>query len=376
MARIRRKRNAPKGSTREKGDIAERVVASMHMEPGVKVETNVYLPTKNKKGKPREIDVLITSQVAGIPIQIAIECKNEIEVTGVEKIDAFIGKLGHVGLSTQLSVYASTSRYTVGAIERAKEVGMKTLLLKDVDNKIDQVINEVFQSLIYLLATVTTVQLSLSKDSPEPLNGPSLFFYNEEGRICGSIGDLVWDYWRQGKIPEQLGTHEIQLDLPKTWKQKYDDQELAFAQIFAKVLVTGHVLTVTAATQQHNLIDASDKTLKKWQVEAKFPSPVGKHTVIAFQGEEELENYFVSRKGVTLVSGRLKLPRIRWGASYWPPSPKALVKLQSLIDDAITEGKEFDWKIFPFDEIEGTDLSAAYEPIWEGHPYETDESNE
>ena len=348
----------------------------MHMEPGVKVEMNVYLSTKNKKGKPREIDVLITSQVAGIPIQIAIECKNEIKVTGVEKIDAFIGKLEHVGLSTQLSVYVSTSRYTLGAIERAKEVGMKTLLLKDVENQLDRVINEVFQSLIYLLATITTVQLSLSKDSPEPPKGQSLFFYNEEGRICGSIGDLVWDYWRKGKIPDQIGNHEIQLDLPKTWKQKYNDQELIFAQIVAHVLVTGHVITVTAATQQHNLIDASDKTLKKWQVKAKFPSPVGNHNVVGFLEEEELENYFLSRKGVTLVSGKLKLPRIRWGATYWPPSPKALVKLQSLIDDAIREGREFDWKIFPFDEIEGTDLSSAYEPIWEGHPYEIDESNE
>jgi hypothetical protein len=115
----------------------------------------------------------------GFPIQIAVECKNEKKVTGVEKIDAFIGKLEHVGLSTQLSVYVSTSRYTVGAIERAKEVGMKTLLLKDVEDQINQVVSEVFQSLIYLFATIATVRLSLSEDSPKPPNGPSLFFYNE-----------------------------------------------------------------------------------------------------------------------------------------------------------------------------------------------------
>jgi hypothetical protein len=372
----RRRHNAPKGSTREKGNFAEQIVASMHQEPNVKVETNVYFPTRNKRGKPREIDVLITSQVAGIPIRIAIECKNEKEVTGVGKIDAFIGKLEHVGLSTQLSVYVSTSRYTIGANERAKEVGMKTLLLKDVENQINQVVNEVFQSLVYLLATIATVQLSLSKYSPEPPNGPSLFFYNQEGRICGSIGDLVWDLWRNGKIPERIGTHEFQLEIPKTWKQLHNDQELIFAKITVKLLVTGHVITVSGAVKQYNLVDAIDRTVTKWQVKASFPSPIGKHIVTEFHNEEDLEKYFVNRKDVTLISGSLKLPRIRWGGSYWPPSAKALQKIQSLIDEADSQGKTFDWKSFPFDEIEGTDLSAAYEPIWEGHPYEMDKSKE
>ena len=141
-------------------------------------------------------------------------------------------------------------------------------------------------------------------------------------------------------------------------------------------MVTGHVISVSAVLKQHNLIDASDKTVKRWQVEAKFPSPIGKHTVTDFKDEAELEKYFTTRKGVTLVSGRLKLPRIRWGASYWPPSRKALTKIQELMDNATNNGKEFDWTKFPFDEIEGMDLSAAYEPIWEGHPYEPDRPKE
>jgi hypothetical protein len=371
----RRKYNAPKGSTREKGDIAEQIVASMHQAPNVKVETNVYLPTKNKKGKAREIDVLITSLVAGFPVRIAVECKNEKKVTGVEKIDAFIGKLEHVGLSPQLSVYVSTSRYTVGAIEHAKEVGMKALLLKDVEDQINQVISEVFQSLIYLFATIATVRLSLSEDSPKPPNGPSLFFYSEEGKICGSVGDLVWDLWLKGKIPNRIGIHELQLKIPKNWKQRFDDHELIFSNLSASVKVTGHVITVSGAVKQHNLIDASDGMVNKWQVKAKFPSPVGKHIVTEFHDEEQLEKYFYNRKGVTLVAGRLRLPRIRWAGSYWPPSEKALDKILLLIDDADAQGKHFDWTKFPFDEIEGTDLSAAFEPIWEGHPYEKYEPN-
>src|SRR5215203_6836970 len=117
MVRKRRKHNAPKGSTREKGDVLEQIIAEMHNMPEVKVERNVYLPTIDKTGRIREIDVLITSQVAGFPVKIAIECKNEKEPTGIAKIGEFIDKLNDVGLPVQLGIFVSTSRYESGALE-------------------------------------------------------------------------------------------------------------------------------------------------------------------------------------------------------------------------------------------------------------------
>jgi hypothetical protein len=45
MVRKRRRHNAPKGSTREKGDFLEKIIAEMHDMPGVKIERNVFLPT-------------------------------------------------------------------------------------------------------------------------------------------------------------------------------------------------------------------------------------------------------------------------------------------------------------------------------------------
>jgi len=375
MVRKRRRHNAPKGSTREKGDFLEKIVAEMHDMLGVKIERNVFLPTIDKSGRTREIDVLITSQVAGFPVRIAIECKNEKESTGIAKIGEFIDKLNDVGLPVQLGILVSASRYESGAIERAKTAGIRTLLLKDVTDNLSDEVKGAFQSLIYLLATIASVNLSVSEESPKPSN-LSMFFFDDDGRICGSIGDLVWDCWRKEKMPDVIGTHEIDLELPKTWKQKYDDQELIFTKITVKVLVTGHIITVEGALKKYNLIDATNEAVEKWQVKASFPPPFGKHVVTEFHNEEDLEKYLSGRGGITLVSGRFRLPRIRWAAFYWPPSQKALANFQRSLDDAAKQGKTLDWTTFPFNEIEGTDLSAAYEPIWEGHLYKPNKSME
>ncbi|MBL8076615.1 MAG: restriction endonuclease [Anaerolineales bacterium] len=372
MVRTRRKHNAPKGSTREKGDVLEQIIAEMHNLPGVKVERNIFLPTLDKSGRTREIDVLITGQVAGFPVRIAIECKNEKDSTGIAKIGEFIDKLNDVGLPVQLGIFVSTSRYESGAIERAKNMGLRTLLLKDVTSKLTSEVKKAYQSLIYLQATIATVNVSVANESDEP----SLFFFDEKGKIRGSIGDLAWDAWLKGKIPYTLGTHEINLDLPKDWKQIHNEREIIFTKIKVSVLVTGYIITVEGKLKQYNLVDVNNETIEKWQVKAQFPPPFGKHVVTEFHTEEDLDRYLVTRGGLTIVSGRLKLPKVRWASFYWPPSLKALDNFQKALENAIAQGKTIDWITFPFNEIEGTDLSAAYDPIWEGHPYEPDRPQE
>ena len=151
--RRRRKRNPPEGSTRAKGDIVEQLVAAMHKTPDVKVETNVYLSTLDGKAE-REIDILVSSKVAGYPVNIAIECKNEKKPTGVDQIDAFVGKLKHIGIPTQYGVFVSSSRYRSGAIARAQEAGIKTLLLKDTTEELSQIVRQSFQSVVFLLANI------------------------------------------------------------------------------------------------------------------------------------------------------------------------------------------------------------------------------
>ena len=71
----REKSSTKKFSSIDKGKIVEHIVALMHRYPdtSVKVEQNVHLsPIQNKTGRKREIDVLLTKEIAGHAIQIGV----------------------------------------------------------------------------------------------------------------------------------------------------------------------------------------------------------------------------------------------------------------------------------------------------------------
>jgi hypothetical protein len=68
-----RKRNQ---ENKAKGDFLEEVVALLHEGPGWAVERKARVPVRGHDKVTREIDILISSLVAGYKIHIAIECKN------------------------------------------------------------------------------------------------------------------------------------------------------------------------------------------------------------------------------------------------------------------------------------------------------------
>ena len=87
------------GSTKRLGNALEDIVSALHNLPGVTVATRVALPViGSQSGRTREIDVLVSSEVAGYPVRIAFECKNEQEAVGTQRIDEAIGKLADVGI--------------------------------------------------------------------------------------------------------------------------------------------------------------------------------------------------------------------------------------------------------------------------------------
>jgi hypothetical protein len=83
-----------------------------------------------------------------------------------------------------------------------------------------------------------------------------------------------------------------------------------------------------------------------------------------FWAEEELREYLESQKAVRVV-GRLRLPRIRVGPMYWPPSERTTKKVGELME-AYKAGKIPDPRPLSFAEIEGMDLNTVFEPIWRG----------
>ncbi|MCK1416347.1 MULTISPECIES: hypothetical protein [unclassified Bradyrhizobium] len=78
-------------SNKIKGNILEDLVAMMHQVPGVRVEKRRKLPVLRKTKRKREIDVLITSRVAGYKVQIALGCKNEATALKTSAVDNFVG---------------------------------------------------------------------------------------------------------------------------------------------------------------------------------------------------------------------------------------------------------------------------------------------
>jgi hypothetical protein len=154
--RVRKKHKAPEGSSRAKGDVVEEIAASMYQMPGVTVERNVFLPANDGSGRKREIDVLLSSQVAGHPVRIAIECKNQKKPIGPGDISEFVGKLLDVDIPPHQGIYISKSRYSSGASSQARSAGIQAFLLKELSpDSLLESVRQAFQSLIYLLASIT-----------------------------------------------------------------------------------------------------------------------------------------------------------------------------------------------------------------------------
>lgn len=368
MARTRRKHNAPKGSTREKGDVLEKIIAEMHDVPSVVIERNQYLPSIDRSGRTREIDVLITSQVAGFPVRIAIECKNEKKVTNIERIDAFIGKLQDVGIPVQHGVFVSTSRYAKGAVEHAKRVGIRTFLLKDISDRLAEIVKEAIQSVIYLLLTITNIGIVNDISVSAPWS-EVLFFRDDEGKMCGSLPDLVWDKWIKGEIADSIGEHEILLSLPTGWHQIIQGQEAKIKSIKVNVSVAAIVLTFSGTLSHYQLIDAKDGTIEKNQIKALFNPLPGNYPVREFRVEQDLSSYLDSQQGIKLSVGRFRLPRIKWLSIYWPPSKKAMLGLARIHKEKTEQGEPFDMSAIPLAEIEGDNLNAIWDPIVDDHPF-------
>ncbi len=324
--RTRKSKDAPKGSTREKGDIVEQIVASMHKALGVKVERNVFLPAQDGSNRIREIDVLLSSQVAGYPVRVAVECKNEKQPVGIEEIDEFIGKLQDVGIPTQQGIFVSASGYRSGAASRAEKASIRSLVLKDITTQLPLSAQKAFQSLVYLQLVVTSIHIQ--NDVPEA-TAESLLFRNEAGRICGTVPDLIWQEWLSGHIPDKLGDYQINLELPKGWLQVVSGKVVQIHGIMANVRVAGYVVTFSGKVRHLALVNATSQRSERKHIDASFEIPPGTYPVAAFSTEEELDGFLSVTEGIRISLGRFRIPRIVLSAMYWPPSERSVSKIMT-----------------------------------------------
>lgn len=350
-------------SNRRVGDVLEDLVALLHESPGIDVQKRVCLPVQHQSGRKREIDILISGHLSGYPISVAIECKNYRKPIGVSLIDEFKGKLEDVGIPVQQGIFVTSGRFTAGALDRAKTIGMKTLQLSGLtSDRLAQEVYDAFQSVVFLLADITKISV-LAKSSSEL----ELFLIDSGGNPTGYLMDLVWLKWRDGDIPREIGEHSVELDLPQNWSLSTSDKPAGTPS--ASVYVSGLVVTVPGTASNVALEDQPSGLIERFRIKATFDTSQQSYPVTVARTEQQLQEVIDAPARAHVVV-RIPLPRIRINGLNWPPSDRTLAEIAYLSHRAFRAGYGFRdlSNILDLGRIEGQDLRTMWEPIASSHP--------
>jgi hypothetical protein len=349
-----------------KGKLVEAIVAQLHAAPGVKVEQNKRLPPRNGKGRTRDIDILLTMRdAAGYEVRRAIECKNEKTPIEAGYIEAFNSKLMRLGLTPQHAIYVSASPYTQGAKDSAEEFGIRLLRVTGLsDDRLSAVVSEVLQSVIHVLPIVSSFEITGFSDT--------FWFYIEGFEHIGTVYDLVWMQWRNGKISDSLGKSVVDIPIPPGWHHLVNGEKRAPIAIKVNVEVIGLVITVRGQATNHALINDQDRFIERAKIQARFDAPDAPKTLKVVFSEFELSEHLEFTSPMRLTIGRLRCPRIQVvnniGFVYWPVSERTAKKLYE-IGPAAPPGTVIEPR--PSDPfwIEGHSIHTIWEPIWEKYPF-------
>lgn len=350
-------------STVSKGRIIEAIVASMHESDGVKVERNVKLPPIGSQGPKREIDVLLSSEVCGYPVRWAIECKNEKKRIGAPYIDAFVGKLQDVGIPPSFGIFVTTSDYSQGAIEQAKKVGIRLLIIKDALRDLEPTIRQAVQATIFLLPVVNGFEFQNFVFDPKMTLVEAAVLFNKHGEAVSTIPYVIWRAWNDGEIQASIGKCEVELETSGELYQRVGGKLARVIKIVVQVSILGLVQQFTGAASLHHLQNITSNTVERQKLRASFdPLPPGRYQLKAIETEEQLKQE-IHKPAIVAVYNRIRLPRINlWNVSYWPPSER-VVKIITEQMQAFEAGLIPDPRPFSISELEGTDLAAIFEPI-------------
>ena len=361
-------KRAPKkpAETARKGKLVEAIVAMLHDIPGVKVERNVFLPpVHGDQTRKREIDVLLTATVADYPVRIAFSCKNESKKIEPGKIDEFIGELDDVGIPPQHGIFVCVNGYTRGALDRAKAKGIRTLVLKGLKkNRLASEVAKAFQFNVFLMPEVIRMTVTNNAETAD-YEGQFLIFVDDKGRVCGTLADLIVNWWKHGDAPSSLGEYHPEFEVPRGWYQIIRGKPEAVLGASATVRVKGAIITLSGKTKTHALVDPLSQKVTRGQVRVDFDVARKRKVVLpvtTVNTEEELEA-FTRRQSEVTITSRIKLPRIQLGATYYPWSERVF-RLMIERYQKFQAGEIPDFRAFTLEEIEGTDLSAALERPW------------
>ncbi|CAN5388141.1 restriction endonuclease [soil metagenome] len=354
----------------QKGNIIERIVGELHEDPSVRVQSKVFRQSVRDPKHRREIDVLVTGWVLGQERHIAFECKNYGKRVGPGRIGEFADRLRQVGIPPQHGIFVvSREGYTEGARSNAADHGIRLFLLDGLsEDRLSTEVFDAFQSVTYLALSITQITVSTETDFGQLSAMETHFFKDHSGRVCGTIMDLIWADWRDNRIPASIGTHKVTVKVPEGWKWIIRGMEVTFT-VTSDVEVRAYVITHKGSAERIRLVDATTGDVEKVRVHANFDLAPGTYPLAVARTEQELIE-ILSRPAVARIDhARIRLPRILYDF-YWPPSSRVFKLLMEESHELFMTGKlasgVFETKSRA--ELEGTNLSVLWEPIWPGHP--------
>ncbi|MGF1472947.1 MAG: restriction endonuclease [Rubrobacteraceae bacterium] len=351
-------------SSRAKGEVVEKVVAMMHEGSGVQVHHDVMLPAKDDASRERQFDVLLVGNVAGYQTTIVIECKNYGRNINVKDVESFSGELEDVGLAPQQGILVSASKIGAGAQSRARSLGMRVFELKGLTaDRLSSAIHEANQQVVFVVPYLS--HLSVVSPSGRAMdNQETLSIFDEQGNLEGTLLDMIWLQWLHGGPPSVLGEHEYEFDT-SGWHHLVNGELVPVWSVEVEVKVVGAVVLFSGTTTQHALVHPDGGGLHKYKQKAAFDIGPGQYPVEMVETEEELQQLLKKRSGALSVTlGRIRAPRLRLEAIYWPPSQRAVDKMRELHERHERDGEP---ELSPeaLQGVEGTDLTVIWEPISE-----------
>lgn len=313
-------------SNTQKGRLLERVVAALYTSPGLSVKTNVRYPTTDGT-RTREIDIVLTANVEGLPVEYVFQCKNESSPIGINKLGEFVGALNDIGVPSKYGIFVSVSNFTKDALGYAQKFGIRALVLKGLSSdRLKSKLKEAIQYNIFQILRVENYSVINGCREPEYEEQFALFFDTNKKAI-GTVPDLIFNRWRNGEIPVEFGTHEIELDCPKGWHQFYQNNQIEPQRISAKVSVIAFVISIDGIAENHLLYDAQTQAVEKANTEMRFsvPEKDGVVPLRIISSKEELDK-LVGPSDKWRLSITTPLPRIILNRGHYYPLSKDIAE--------------------------------------------------
>lgn len=292
----------------------------MYKSPGIKIETNVQYPTTDGE-RTREIDILLTVNLEGLRVEYAFQCKNEAKPLDVNKLGEFVGALKDIGVPTKYGIFVSVNGFTSGAIAYAKKFGIQTLVLKGLSrDRLRSEISSAIQHNIYLVPRVEEFTVQNEAGAAE-YDWQFFIFTDENKQMVGTVTDLIFNKWRNNEIPDQIGEHTFEMEIPQGWLQFYKGEKIEPQKITARITILAAVITIDGSAENFHLFNAETRKMEKFNAQVKFRQ-FQKGEVVplqVFAAEQELSD-FIEKSGNIRLTVKTKLLRIIVGDSYYPLS--------------------------------------------------------